>query len=153
MGLDINVAGSDKSYHAGYGALHLVRWLALVQCGFPEKIAGESSFGVWPTCYVLPEGFTGKMLSDLMLPLQVAGHHYPNLLLHCDSEGSYSRRGKVDTGTLMTGNSVGLLAELECLMEWVPERLKQGNHWTTLKMLHGVVEAAVKNGDGRVEFH
>jgi hypothetical protein len=115
MGLDAGGLVTDKTYHAGYGALHLVRWLALVDCGFPEEIGGKSSLSHYPGFYVLPEGMTAKDLANMVWASNLAGHLYPNLLLHSDCEGGYTRRGSVDVETFMTGSSVGLLQELEAL--------------------------------------
>lgn len=154
MGLDIVVKGLGypKGYHASYAGIHMVRWLALIHSGLPEKIAGQPSYCIWPAVYVFPDGFSAKDMQATYLPLQIAGHHYPNLMLHSDCDGTYSRRGKVDTATLQSGNSVALLRELEQLAENTPSHLQVGRPWECLQMLLETTEFAVKKSNGRMEF-
>lgn len=154
MGLDISVKGLDypKGYHYGYGTLHLVRWLALIDCGLPENIAGKPSYCIWPAVYVLPDGFTAKDMQATYLPLQIAGHHYPNLMLHSDCDGEYTRRGKVETTTLQSGNSVALLGELKQLAKNTPKNLQVGRAWEALLVLLETARFAVEKSNGRMEF-
>jgi len=154
MGLDIHPRTSKKGYHASYHALHGVRWLALISAGFPENIGDkkESSYRSYPGYYVIPNGLTADNLKDMVHAAVVAGHLYPNLMLHSDCEGSYTKRGKVNVfGGWLTGSSTKLLAELEALKERTPARLKDngpGTPWWTFKMLYELVKDEVKKGTG-----
>jgi hypothetical protein len=156
MGLDAGGLVTKKTYHAGYGALHLVRWLALVDCGFPEEIGGKSTLSYYPAFYVVPEGLTAKDLANMVWASNLAGHLYPNLLLHSDCEGSYTRRGAVDVQTFMTGSSVGLLQELEALKSCAAGKKHLKSHarlGEVFTMLYEMVKDEVKNGKGHIEFH
>ncbi len=154
MGLDILCGVSKKTYHAGYHALHMVRWLALVACGWPKKLGtGEYSGSMTTHFYVIPEGLRGNELSDMVIAAQCAGHLFPNLMLHSDCEGTYTRRGSVNLSTWQTGNSRGLLKELIKLDEMTPDELKGDSRaWEVYKMLREVVEDEVNNGKGYIKF-
>jgi hypothetical protein len=153
VGLDASGAVSEKSYHAGYGSLHLVRWLALVDCGFPETIGSRPSVRYYPGWYIVPEGLTAKDIQAMVESSMLAGYWYKNLLLHSDCEGTYTKRGKVDTKSFLTGNSVELLGELELLKKGTPDRLKTGRPWEVFTMLYEMVKDEVKNGKGIIKFH
>ena len=150
MGLDISAP--SKSYHAGYHALHMVRELALLDCGYPDDLEGFPSF------YVVPANLDSKRLSAALLAFQLSGLYYPNLMLHSDCEGKYTRGGKVATNgkdAWMTGNSVGLLRELEELAKTFTDEVKakRARAISVFDMLHAVVKDAVENGKGTIEFH
>lgn len=155
MGLDITAKVSNKDYHAGYSALHGVRWLGMICCGMPEQIAGRSSIYVYPTMYILPEGITAQEIMAMCFAYQKTGYIYPNLMLHSDAEGSYTLRGQVninDNGW-MTGNSKGLLRELKDIKAELPDKFKTGRPWDTFNMLYALVGDEVENGKGHLEFH
>ena len=148
MGLDLSGA-PNKEYNAGYGGLHLVRGLALRLHGFPKKIT-------YPAVYVVPEGLTGEDISDAYHAAQIAGHLYPNLLLHSDCDGTYTKTGKVLAGegenTWLSGNSIGLLEELKILENAYPKKERTGRAWEAHKMLREFFEDALRNGNGTIKF-
>lgn len=154
MGLGIYGAVTKKQYHAGYSGLHLVRWLALLTCGFPEQIGGKPSYCAYPTIYVLPEGLTAKDAQNMMYANQMSSAIYPNLMLHSDCEGTYTRGGKVNPKAdgWKTGNSVKFLEELETLGKELPDAHKTGRPWELYTDLYELVKDEVKNGKGVIKF-
>ena len=154
MGLDITCGKSTKTYHASYGVLHQIRWLALVACGYPQDRRD-----IYPSCHVVPAEITPGQINDMMWATVQAGHLFPNLLLHSDCEGTYTKRGKIDLARCMTGNSRGLLKELRLLETMIPESLKGDNPithytpWGLFKTLKDLVEDEVEHGKGYIAFH
>ena len=147
MGLDIRGSVTNKHWHSSYSGLHLVRKLALVALGFPSRLDG-----IFPTCYVIPE-MTSKELNDALQAIQLAAHHFPNLMLHSDCEGKYTKDGKVNPDEdWEQGNSIGLLDELEKLKNSIEDNFRNGWGWDLLIQLHELVEDEVKNGKGEVLF-
>lgn len=152
MGLDIIGSKTDKEYHMGYSAIHLVRYLALLDCGWPEDIDG------WPGFYVLPQNLDAAKFRQIVTALQMAGHIYPNLLLHSDAEGTYTKTGKVCLDECkdawMTGNSLGLLRELEDLEAntSADRREKYPRAWEVFGALFSLVKDEIRNGGGHLKF-
>lgn len=163
MGLDIVAKVSKKDYHAGYSALHDVRWLALICCGWPRTIGKGTDPGIESRLcashiYVVPPGITGQEMTDMVMAAEIAGHMFPNLLLHSDCEGKYTKKGKVDLSTWTSGNSVALLKELEIIKKNTPAELRvagggTSRPWQVFTMLYDLVEDEVENGAGHLEFH
>ena len=127
MGLDLS-SKSRFEYHAGYNGLHQVRF----------------------------EGGLERMTSDGSVPLYdwafvVCCVAFPNLMMHSDCDGRYTKNGRVDPldGQLQTGNSVQLLRELRALSDTAA--IMPGPK-TYYDMLLAVVADAVENHDGRIEF-
>lgn len=148
MGLDIS--SKNKSYHAGYYALHMVRRMALLTCGFPESRITD-----YPNVYIFTDENKPPSADEYCLIMQacsMAGYLYPNLLLHSDSGGKYTKRGKPLDGSWETGNSPGFLKELKDLQHQLPKKFKTGRAWEIYEMLYAVVEDAVKNNQV-IEFH
>ena len=147
MGLDIITSVSKKTWHASYSGLHLIRKLALMECGADQAVAD---------CLTRHEVIPAsrETMGDLFWALQVCGNRYPNLMLHSDCEGSYSRRGKVnlDSRSLDSGSSTGLLKELSMLGERIDKKHKYGVAWDLYIALHCLVKDEVENGKGRIEF-
>lgn len=153
MGLDIHGRVSKLDYHQGYHALHLVRWLALLSCGFPEKIGDDSSMNIFPMCYVIPQGITGKIISKCLEAAQLSGYWYPNLMIHSDAEGSYTRTGKINPHEdWLRGNSVGLLKELETLKKHIDKKHEESRAYEVFKRLYALVKDEVENGKGHITF-
>lgn len=153
--MGLSIIGPSKEYHRSYSALHGVRWLALVTCGWPEKIGGKSSDVLYPMTNGADKTPTHREMDDMIRGATLAGYRYPNLILHSDCDGDYTHNGKLTFGPdeWMEGNSDELLEELETLKELVPDNLKQHHPaWGTFKEFYDVVKDIVKNGDGRVEF-
>lgn len=150
MGLDISGSVTKKTYHASYSGLHQIRYLALITVGFPD---GEART-LFPRCYVIPAGLTAEDLNKAMIAMQVVGCCYPNLMLHSDCEGGYTKNGRVmSSADWFTGNSVQLLDELKDLRESLNDRYKTGYAWELFQRFYDLVEDEVKNGRGTVRFH
>ena len=143
MGLDIS-SKSHLQYHAGYGGLHYIRFMAYKFCGGPREFSTFEGGGfgakeqTYDWCFI------------------VACLEFPNLMMHSDAEGSYGRRGKVNpmNGALDSGSSPGLLRELERLEEFAKtfeERFQMRTD--TYYMLLALVQDVVHNHDGRLELH
>lgn len=138
MGLDI-YSKSHHEYHASYGGIHYIRWHAYRFCG------GEKKYSDW-----MADHHEGKSYDWCEI---VAAVTFPNLLLHSDCDGTYTRNGRVDAmnGDLLTGNSVQLLRELRRLKPFM-EACKCSVRHDTFEMLLPLVEDVVTNHDGRIEF-
>lgn len=156
MGLDIHGKKSDKNYHAAYSGLHLIRYMALVDCGYPTSVGDEPSSSLFPTCYILPKNMTAKDLNDIVLGVQLAAHTYPNLMLHSDCDGTYTLKGSVNVfdgdDAWMTGNSKGLLKELTRLKEQMEDRFRHTHNWALFIMLYELVKDEVEKGEGEITF-
>ena len=126
MSLQIYGKKSKKQYSAGYSGLHLVRWLAVVCCGLPAKDSCDN----YTTEYVFraPKD-QGIMIDNAFVHAhQLSGMRFPNLLMHSDCDGGYTKEGKVMEGEgLLTGNSIGLLKELEIIKKETPKELQDKN--------------------------
>jgi hypothetical protein len=152
MGLDIHAGVSKKDYHASYSQLHRVRWLAHIACGWPEVVTDVNT--------VDPHSISMSMIQDMVFAAQRVGFLFPNLILHSDCEGTYTKRGKVDCTTYQTGNSKQLLKELILLEKMLPEKFKTIDArypsyftpWGIYKVLRELVEDEVLNGRGYLRF-
>lgn len=145
MGLDIS-SKSSHTYHASYGGLHQIRFLAY------KSMGGLLDFSTWHH-----QQAEGGSEYDRTL------EKFPNLLWHSDCDGAYTRRGKVasfeDPKGLQTGSSVGLLKELELIKDTLNLQ-RPKDSWTDNQsytanlfyMLYDVVKDVVENYDGRIEF-
>lgn len=154
MGLDIS--SKNKSYHGCYHGLHFIRWLALVTCGFPEKICGRPSINYYPIVYIWTNDFPAPPPDEFRKIVHAcchAGYVYPNLILHSDCDGKYTKNGKPATDeNWSTGNSKRLLDELKILRKNLPKELKTGEPWRYFQMFFEVVSDCVKNGQD-IKFH
>ncbi len=143
MGLDIYSA-SDKSYHYGYSGIHQVRYMGY------RSIGGVGDFGTFMEFQRQPE-ITGK--------LEEAMERFPNLFWHSDCDGEYTIDGEVKPwdkpGRLETGNSKGLLEELQHIKDNLPAKNdKQVSEmsWSIFNSLYELTKDVVENHDGRLEF-
>jgi len=100
MGLDIRT--KNKKYSHSYSGIHAVRTLACVMMGYPKGQAMNREDGKFSWA-------------------EVAAHAvYPNLMLHSDSDGQYTMKGRVSEDSdgpngeseLLTGSLPGLVDEL-----------------------------------------
>lgn len=149
MGLDITGKSSEFTYHGSYHGLHLIRWLAMVNCGLPRKIEDRDSFAL----VIAPFPRTVILNQIAIDAIQKSGYFYPNLMFHSDCEGNYTKNGKIfKYSSLETGNSIKLLKELRELND-SSEREKEDEHcWDYFDMLHKLVEDEVENGKGHLIF-
>lgn len=142
MGLDIQ-SKSDKEYHASYGGLHQIRWMAY------KSVHGVRDYAMWHELYR-----TGDQDSRN----ELAEKDYPNLMLHSDCDGGYTPDGKVSTDggeAYQTGNSVQLLKELETIKQRLDEHPNKyiiDRYWDRFNMLYDLVKDVVENHDGVLEF-
>lgn len=163
MGLDIYGKVSKKEYHLSYSGLHLVRWLALLVCGLPKEICGDTSF-TWATSPFL-HGYVMKgkelpspeLMRTILWSFQQVGYLFPNLMFHSDCDGTYTKTGKVlQNHELLTGNSIGLLKELEDLKEELklnPDLVdKESRAIGVFNTLYDLVQDEVKNGKAHLSF-
>lgn len=154
MGLGIK--SKNKDYHCSYYGIHLIRWLALIDCGFPELINDIDSCLYYPNCFTwttTKPAPTPQKLSDMLFACQKAGYIYPNILLHSDCEGNYTKNGKpLENNDLLTGNSIDLLKELKMLKKNMKGKCNNHKAWGIFKMFYEVVEDSVKNKSS-IEFH
>ena len=158
MGLDIHGDKTGGHVSGGYSRLHYTaRYLALLFCGMPEYLDdAEELRGMH--FYMSPFGIIGKNINpdkvrDFLTAIQISGKEFPNLLLHSDCGGTYTRRGKVRLEDFMTGNSVALMKELEMLVnekEFQVEKYVREMEYT--KAFYELVKNEVENGSGRITF-
>jgi len=155
MGLDVSGSKTEKTYHAGYGGLHLIRWLAMVSLGLPTKIKDQSTFSAVSGSITLQKDWYQDECSTVLYYVQASGYFFPNLMFHCDCDGSYTKNGKIFKGSgLLSGNSTELLKELEYLKKNMPKKSDETARAIDLfKMFYDVVKDEVVNGDGVIEFH
>ena len=173
MGLCIQGKKTGKYYDRSYSALHFgSRWLALVACGMPlddiqipdykfDRV-DNMTFKADPMSLYMDHGFRG--LTDIQkytTAAQMTGFHFPNLMMHSDCEGNYTKNGKdaPNTKNWMGGNSIHLLKELESLcsdkdilklVEDGNERVKDAlSHATTFR---DIVKHEIQNGCGTILF-
>lgn len=158
MGLDIIGKKTGHSLSGGYSRLHQnARYLALVYCGMPESIGENkdafSSYMYFP-CYAT----NFDNMNSFIYSIQLSGYYFPNLLMHSDCEGKYTKNGK-DAPTydgLIGGNSKKLLKELNILcndkdlINHKLERVRNALDYTI--KFRDLVEDELENGDGIIMF-
>lgn len=163
MGLDIHGKKSDLGCHFNYSGIHFVRWLAVLICGAPHRFGNEDSNYTtfhWETsgCPSIMKPFelpTQDQLTNWNWALKCTGYYFPNLMFHSDAKGSYTPRGKVfKKEGLLSGNSKGLLKELNLIEEEMTDKIKCQNPrgYEIFKTLHTLVKDEVENGDAVLEF-
>jgi len=168
MGLDIYGEKTGGHWSGSYSTLHhTVRWLALKYSGLPDSVGTEedgkpiNAFAFfmypWPGHGSYTKKFDVEQLQRMLFSLEVAGHLFPNIMLHSDCDGQYTLRGKVlQSPGLLYGNSKQLLKELDMLcaendfIQAEDERTKQALQWTV--ELRDIVRNEIENGSGRILF-
>jgi hypothetical protein len=158
MGLDIH--GEKTRGHLGgsYSRLHYTaRYLALIFCSMPEFLDDEnevSAVGFYMHPFIDGKRMNVSKLQQFIYAVQISGIEFPNLLLHSDCEGSYTKRGKLDlNGSLMTGNSIALMKELEKLVnekEFQTDQYAEQMKYT--KAFYELVKKEVEEGNGKITF-
>jgi len=163
MGLDIYGKKTGHSLSGGYSRLHhTARYLALKWCGIPSSVGkddvGEDvpGFVFYMHPWVGNKQIDVDKLQHLMTAVQFSGHFFPNLCVHSDCEGNYTRNGKPCDGQLLKGNSVQLLKELELLCS-EETFINSDNERVTAAMEYTVkfrdlVKDELENGCGTVVF-
>jgi hypothetical protein len=159
MGLDIYGKKTGGHLGAGYSRLHFTaRHLALIYCAMPEFIDDQDKhqsilFYMNPWLNI-GESFSTQHMKDFIYAMQLSGVEFPNLMLHSDCEGNYTKNGKLDIdGSLMTGNSIALLRELEKLVNeeaFLAEKYSKEMEYT--KAFYNLVKDEIENGVGTILF-
>jgi len=156
MGLYIYGKTSKKKYSYSYSALHQVRYLALITCGIPEKVCGKDSFLLYSQFFFMPNQITGSLADEMrryISAIQISGYYFPNLMLHSDCDGNYTKNGRIMSDPEWSkGNSKQLLKELKRLEESLEDKYKQGFNWQIFNDLFDLVKDEVENGKGHLVF-
>lgn len=144
-----------------YSTLHqTVRRVALLCCGVPEyldygnkldfllifnsRIAGD---------HLSKSKINEDNLCSFIRRMPEAGYRFPNILFHSDAEGTYTKTGKVNLQTYMSGNSIELLEELKILLgSDILKNKSYEYHQGCIQDFHDLVEDIITNGDGVVYF-
>lgn len=151
MGLTIHGKGSKKSYNWSYGALHGIRWIALRECGWPKEI-GDKTGRIDTNFYVVPSGLSADCLNNMLGAMALCGYRFPNIMLHSDCDGKYTKGGEVDTARYLDGSSIGLNSELRDLWGMAKDNPEYEGWLPALKDMKEVVAAIMDKGDGKVIF-
>ena len=155
MGLDICGKKSDKNYHYGYSGLHLIRWLGLISLGLPVKIKGEDTFCALSGGWKFKKDWYQDEEQTVLGCVQLSGKFLPNLMFHSDCEGTYTKSGRISFDDLMTGNSIGLLKELNYIktnVDFKKEPHKGSRAVEVFNTFYELVNDEVKNGVGHIVF-
>jgi len=158
MGLSIVAKKTNGRLSRGYFTLHFTtRNLALLYCGMPEYLDIEntvSSISFFMHPYIGDKKIDSAKLKFFFYALQVAGVEFPNIMLHSDCDGKYTKNGKLDLrGHLMTGNSKNLLLELEKLIsEETFKSIKYEKALSYTLEFYNLVKEEINNGDGIILF-
>ena len=164
MGLFIR--GKNCEYAYSYSGLHKIRYLALIACGLPYKYNEVDTYkffngnrkDIMPRveAFFSPDAMDTMTHTDLDVYFMKVGYFFPNLMLHSDCNGSYTKTGKVCINdNLDSGNSLNLRKELKYLLnnKEVQKIEKMHNYtWRALNDLYNVVCDCINNGTGRVMF-
>lgn len=167
MGLDIKGKKTGHYIRASYSRLHhTVRYLALRYCGMPEYLDNLNEVSAM-ICYMYPDSIirnankiNPEKLNHFFYSVQLSGKYFPNILLHSDCEGNYTKRGKCDPFNepqLLKGNSLQLLKELEVivtdkdLLESKEESIINALPYTI--KFYELVKDEIENGTGTILFY
>jgi hypothetical protein len=166
MGLDIRGKKTGHHISGAYSRLHhTARYLALKWCGMPDSIGKNrqgddvDGFGFYMHPWADDKVLNQEDLVSWMWSLELGGRYFPNILLHSDAEGNYTKNGKTAPfkAHLMGGNSIQLLKELETLcndkdiLESKNERMLNAVPYT--KAFRDLVKDEIDNGCGTIEFY
>lgn len=160
MGLSIRGKKTGHGLDGGYSRLHQnARYLALVYCGIPEDIGKNKEISGFGAYMHFPNQETDfSNMYNFIYSIQLSGYLFPNLLMHSDCEGNYTKKGKdapLHEG-LMGGNSKRLLKELNILCEdddlinHKLERVRNALDYTI--KFRDLVQDEIENGCGKIIF-
>jgi len=158
MGLDIY--GNITSGHLGgsYSRLHYcTRYLALLYCGMPEFLDSKNevqSMVFYMSGYIGNKEIIPDRIQSLMQALECSGNLFPNIMLHSDCEGNYTKNGKIDINkNWFHGNSIKLMKELEILVNedmFKDEKYSRQIEYT--KAFYELVKKEISDGSGTIIF-
>lgn len=166
MALSIQGKKTGGDWYFSYSRLHqTVRYAALRVCGAPKFLGlhenGEEiqSFGFYISSYIIVgDNINIKNMMKYQHALLLAGHYFPNILLHSDCDGNYTKNGKIDPfhdKHLMRGNSVQLKKELDMLIEYdymFQDEERYDFILTHIKIFRDTVITELKEGTGTIIF-
>lgn len=160
MGLCISGKTTGESMSYSYGRLHYnTRFLALKYCGMPDHISNfflgkesEESIHAYMSHMEDVRNFHGA--------IQLSGFYFPNLMMHSDCEGNYTKTGKdaPRTKQWMGGNSIKLKKELLRILEdddliklgKINGRIKNALEYT--QEFYDIVNNEIESGTGTIYF-
>lgn len=158
--MGLYIYGKKTRHHlaSGYSKLHQnARYLALVYCGMPDNI-GENKDAFNSFMYFPNYETNFENMNVFIYSIQLSGYYFPNLLMHSDCDGKYTKNGK-DAPTyngLLGGNSKKLLKELEILcndedlINHKLERVRNALDYTI--KFRDLVKDELENGTGTILF-
>jgi hypothetical protein len=158
MGLDIYGKKTGHHLGGGYSRIHYTtRALALEFCGMPKYLDANNqrdSMSFYMHAYI-PDGIylDNDKLATFIIAVQISGMEFPNILMHSDCEGKYTKRGKISVETMMTGNSIALMHELKEIIDepiFQDESHKSAMDYT--RSFYELVKDEIENGCGTIEF-
>lgn len=171
MGLSIRGKKTGESHGGNYSALHqATRYLALSYCNMPDSLGTSEdidyrmheidAFSFYINPYISSRGhFDPTKMSDFIFAIECAGYLFPNILLHSDCDGQYTKNGTSgpeNNSELLKGNSIQLLKELEkiCACENFinsdDDRIKRALAWTI--EFRDLVKTEIDEGCGTIIF-
>jgi len=158
MGLCIKGKYTKQRLSYSYSRLHYTtRYLALLYCGMPEYLDSNNetnSMLLYMSPHILHDYSKFTNIGKYIQAVQLSGFMFPNILLHSDCEGNYTKNGKpCSTSEWITGNTKALLTELKMLIdepEFQVEKYKDELQYT--KEFYDVVKDELENGKGVIEF-
>lgn len=171
MGLDIYGKKTNHNLSGSYSTLHhTTRYLSLIYCGMPEESIGNDigwneedmkeiyPFSFYMHPFTINAKFNPKKTRNFLWAIQLSGYIFPNINMHSDAEGSYTKNGKILGTHLLTGNSKQLLKELEILCNdndiieksQNNDRIKRALDYTI--KFRGLVKDEIENGCGTIIF-
>lgn len=174
MGLLIVGKKTNKRISWSHSTLHdTVRLLALKYCGCPEYLDNDKTINAF-NFYMDKNGkyegrkykkgnelieYDIKLMDVFLHSVQLSGLYFPNIMLHCDSEGMYWQSGRCDPindNTLMCGNSYRLLKELELIInnsDFIESKdIKIIYAYEHTKDFYNLVKDEIENGSGTIVF-
>lgn len=171
MGLDIKGKKTEHHIRSAYSRLHhTARFLSYICCGGPliigkdpfyssnEEMHNVYGFNFYMHPYIGTKKIDQEKLLELIGASQLMGRFFPNLNMHSDAEGNYTKNGpKAPSKCWQKGNSIQLLEELETLCNdndlimHESERVRSALDYTT--KFRDLVKDEIENGCGTIIFY
>jgi len=158
MGLDIY--GRKTKHHLGgsYSRLHFAtRLLALEFCGMPKYLDSANeilAMSFYMNGYLpFDKRADTDKLARFITAVQITGFKFPNIMMHSDCDGNYTKNGKITIETCMTGNSIALMKELKEIIDeptFHDDEHKNAMEYTLA--FYELVNDEINNGCGTIEF-
>ena len=167
MGLYIHGKTVNKDdWTFSYSRLHYtVRYLALKYCGMPDNIGAKyngeekDSMAFYMNYYIHNNDvIDDEKMGQFIQAVQFSGKYFPNIMLHSDCEGNYTKNGKCDpiNKGWRNGNSKQLLKELKILLEDEDLKEMQDKHIINalkhVRIFYNIVKGELEEGTGHIIF-